>query len=58
MKKVYIEPEISVVFTGRFLDEVITESDPTDDFTNKNNTFDSEEGGATGSAIWDTSTGE
>ena len=60
MKKVYIEPEASVVKMGTFLQggEVIIEGSERDDFTNKNNTFDSEEGGATGSPIWDTETGE
>lgn len=61
MKKVYIEPEVSVVEIGKFLqgEEVIHESGPTDDFTNKNSSFDSEEEGDTNlSPIWDTSTGE
>ena len=61
MKKEYIEPEVSVVEIGKFLqgEEVIHESAPTDDFTNKNSSFDSEEEEKNpGSAIWDTSTGE
>ena len=60
MKKVYIEPEASVVKMGTFLQggEVIIEGSERDDFTNKDNTFDSEEDGDTGSPIWDTSTGE
>ena len=60
MKKVYIEPEVSVVEIGKFLqgDEVIHESGPTDDFTNKNSSFESEEEENSGSGIWDTSMGE
>ena len=60
MKKVYIEPEVSVVEIGKFLqgDEVIHESAPTDDFTNKNSSFESEEEENSGSGIWDTSMGE
>ena len=60
MKKVYIEPEASVVEIGKFLqgDEVIHESAPTDDFTNKNSSFESEEEENSGSGIWDTSMGE
>jgi len=61
MKKVYIEPEASVVEIGKFLqgDEVIHESAPTDDFTNKNSSFESEEEEEnSGSGIWDTSMGE
>ena len=60
MKKVYIEPAASVVEIGKFLqgDEVIHESAPTDDFTNKNSSFESEEEENSGSGIWDTSMGE
>ena len=60
MKKVYIEPEASAVEIGKFLqgDEVIHESAPTDDFTNKNSSFESEEEENSGSGIWDTSMGE
>ena len=44
MKKLFIKPEISIVNSGKFLqDEVITMGSDTDDFTNKKIIFDDEE---------------
>lgn len=44
MKKTFIKPEISIVTTGNYLQtEVITMSEPTDDFINKKIIFEEEE---------------
>ena len=54
MKKVYIEPEISLVVIGKVMDTINPASKDGDDFTNRNNTFDEGEVISTNkSSLWD-----
>jgi len=53
MKKIYCEPEIKVVEMAKFMvDEVISQGEDTNDFTNSNNVFEDESSNK--SPIWDT----